>query len=149
MLKAKSNIRHNGTDYLAGELLPEMDEKQAQALVSAGVAELVNAPVFNPEKAAKKEAAEKAPKKTIKSEKPSDEWTKQRLLGYARSLGLTADDTLNKKEILELIKNAPETPATNANPDEELASTPAVTVNPNYVAPEPPADAPEGDDTQE
>ena len=57
-LKALSNIKHNGKDYKAGDVIGDITPEQAAWLVALGAAEMV-APVQKP---IKKPAAESAGK---------------------------------------------------------------------------------------
>jgi hypothetical protein len=123
MIKAISPILYNDVRYEAGEVLPELDEKVEKQLLATGSAELVTEPVFE---------EPKKPTKEIVGDQPNLKWSRTKLVGMARAKGLTADSTLTKEELLEMIEKAPELPPVS---DSERM-TPATTVNDN-PAPQP------------
>lgn len=60
-LRAKVNIEHDGETCVAGETLPEITDRQAQALIDVGAAEAIEAPAEGTEPPAdKKKPAPKA-----------------------------------------------------------------------------------------
>lgn len=122
MLKATSNIQHNGQDFKAGDVLPQMSEKQAQILLDAGVAQDMDVEAKKPETkvAAKKPSADKTvaaktpekPKKTVEKDDSDDEnapapkpnfanWEKPRLVKYAERIGVDVDESMLQEEIVE------------------------------------------------
>lgn len=97
MLIAKSRIKHDGSVYVAGDELPVMSEKQAKALIEAGAAEDRTPASAEP---AKKTVAPVA----TQTNEPSMEWTRAKLMEYAKSHGVEVADEAVKKEILEAIQ---------------------------------------------
>lgn len=107
---AKSNIKHNGQRFTAGQTL-EVSEEQAAKLLAAGVIESV--------KGLKPEAPEEAPdrsmdtpedKNSIDAETEAvanlpvtEKMKKEKLRGIALAMGLEVDKTMTGKEIYALI----------------------------------------------
>jgi hypothetical protein len=121
MIKAKSNILHNGSLYKTGDVF-EMDDASEKKLIIAGSAEAYNGEPVTPKKVEVKV-------KVVAGATPDETWTKVKILGYARSIGVTADQTLTKKELLKLIESAPIAPPVAEG------NVPAVTVNENAPVP--------------
>lgn len=105
MLRALSNIKHDGTVYVAGDDLPSMTQKQMDALLLAGVAETLEKAKSKKSKA--KAAKEESPaKEEVVDESPKVTWSKARLLDHARDAGVEVDQEMTRAEIYNAIKEA-------------------------------------------
>lgn len=112
MLKAKSLILRNNTEYRAGDELPEMDAREAQQLIDAGAAERVDeTPASEPKKTASKPQAPQ-------SETPNARWNRAKLAEYARANGIEFAEEATKAEILEAIESS----ATGSDTNEDEGS---------------------------
>lgn len=105
-------IKHDDAVYGEGKIL-EIDDKQALAIISEGVAEEVQevAQAEEPEKEAEKAPAEKKAdeKPEVAPEsgnaEPSLDWTRSELVAHATSIGIENADKLgNKEKILAAIQ---------------------------------------------
>ncbi len=149
MIRAKENILANHTDYKPGQLIHGLSESQERQLVRSNSAEYVsedateNAPV-----SASPQIAQ--PPKPALPDEPSMNWNKIKLLGQARKLGLTVEDTMTKQEILDVIKANPDAKPPKED-DAAEKKTPAVTRLPENAptnVPQAPSQPGEGDDAQ-
>ena len=120
MIKAKSHILANGSHFDAGQVVTGLSEAQEKQLVDAGSAE------YTGEKSAPVVATPATPAKPVANEAPDKSWTKVKLLGHARKLGLIVEDTMTKAEIVKIIESNPQAsePAEDEGAEEK---TPAVT----------------------
>lgn len=124
MYKATCNLLRNGVKFGAGDIMPEnLTEKEISQLLAEKMIEVIEESTEEVEKV-------KGPKKEKKvivnaDGNVSEDWSKVKLVGTARNLGLTADQTMTKKELVKMIKNAPP-----AKPIKEV-EVPTVTVNDN------------------
>lgn len=95
MLIAKSTIKHNGDVFHKGESLPTMGNNEEQALLRAGVVELIEEKKPEPKKEDAK--TEKNPEQDLKS------LSKKKLLKLAKSKNIEANETMSKSNIVELL----------------------------------------------
>lgn len=93
-----SPVEHDGKRYEAGEALPEMNEKQLQALIDAGVLETKDG------KDVPSKEEKETPKEVLEAEKPKPNASKTVLLDYAKANEFEVDKTLSRDEIFRLLQ---------------------------------------------
>jgi len=109
MLIAKSSVKHDGQLYKSGEVIENISEDQAQVLIDADVAmsaqsksEAKRLQTLEGDSTETTEVEEN--KDPMEGVKPTVNWSKTRLLGYARAKSVEVDDTMTRSEIFELIQ---------------------------------------------
>ena len=118
-LFVKSNIKHNGVNYVAGDVIQNATEEQAKQLIEVGSAQLVNskseqkrvATMADLEKADDtnvEETTEEAEETETEQEMVTVKNSKKEILEYAKSVGVELDPALSKAEMIEELESRAE-----------------------------------------
>jgi len=95
MLKAISQINHDGQIYEAGDVLPSMTEKQEKQLVDGGIAESTS----KSEQKRVETMKGSQPEANPNEEKPTERWNKAKLSEYAAAHGVEVNETMTRSEM--------------------------------------------------